>query len=151
MHCSYKKFANSTPNCIVSFQMDGNGPPEPHQSQGEDPSGYQAEEGQSDDLEYIPPSFDESSFSDFESPKTKRRKTIPKLKGIPGKPLLIKRSKPATRSTSSPFRSIRPDQVIDNYPNVAMLCTSIICRRIQLHYILKSVVLSRVECRNLSV
>ena len=51
--------------------MDGNDPPEPHQAQGEDPSIYQIEDLLSDDLEYIPPSFDESSLSDFESPKAK--------------------------------------------------------------------------------
>ena len=90
--------------------MDGNGPPSPHQAQGEDPSIYQIEDVLSD-LEYIPPSFDESSLSDFESPKTKKRKSAPKLKAIPGKPTLIKRSKSAVRSTPSPFRSIRPDQV----------------------------------------
>ena len=106
--------------------MDGNDPPEPHQAQGEDPSIYQIEDVLSDDLEYIPPSFDESSLSDFESPKTKRRKSIPKLKGIPGKPPLIKRSKPAARSTPSPFRLIRPDQVHANYINNGNTCYHII-------------------------
>lgn len=93
--------------------MDENGPPEAHQVQGEDPLVYQIEDVPSDDLEYVPPSFDESSLSDFESPKTKRRKTLPKLKSIPGKPHLIKKSKPGTRTTltSSPYRLVRPDQV----------------------------------------
>ena len=137
--------------------MDGNGPPEPHRSQGEDPSGYQAEEGQIDHLEYFPPSFDDTRLSKFKSHKTKRWKTINqlnKLKAIPGKPTFIKRSKPAAQSSTSPFSSIRPDWVNINYPNV-----SISSDIMHIWYNLSEkstllkliVILSRVESRNLSV